>query len=388
MFLNQTKNDELANSWDKVWLGSNYGNHELRVQRSISKIETLIHRDVKFFKGCKVLDAGCGDGTTLLLLKKRFGIEAFGIDVSKQALKRASNLAAQEGVEIQLLEADIRLIPYPSNFFDFILSWGVIEHFNNYGLAIEEFYRVLKHGGTLNLIQPNKLSFGGLQRKYLELTGKWESGGQIEFSGKFLEKLLIRKCFKNISYFAEPAFSDMRFVHYADLFINKLYKIWGHYLYVLASKNKESSVQRSIILIKPDAFQEGLVDEIFLRIQSIGDLSILKKEKFWATREKIEFHHSAHLFKTLGQSLLREKIIKYWLSGPMMRILVEGRDAIDRIHNLVGMTDPAKSPTNTLRYLSHDSLERADHEARAVRNLIHAPRSESEANRDISIWFE
>ena len=387
MFSDKIKSDPLSDNWDKVWLGSNYSNHSLRIQRSTIKIDILISHGVKFLKGLKVLDAGCGDGTTLLLLKNKFDIDAFGVDISKNALKKAAGYAKEVGENIQLIEADTRVIPYSANFFDLILSWGVIEHFNNYEMAISEFSRLLKQRGTLNLIQPNKLSLGGLQRKYLELIGKWESGSQIEFSSAFLNKILIRNGFENIRYFAVPASSDMKFVYYTDLIISKLIKGWGHYLYVLADKRYDSSVQRTMVLIKPDAFENGLVNSILTRIESMPGVTILEREKFIATKKKVELHHSEHLFKSLGASFLRESLVKYWLSGLMLKVLIEGRDVIDRVHDLVGTTDPAKSPTNTIRAMSKDSLDMADQENRAVRNLIHAPRSSIEAARDIGIWF-
>lgn len=382
------KNNELANNWNKVWAGSRYSNHNLRISRSTDKIRTLTCNGVPFFKGCKVLDAGCGDATTLLLLKKKFGIDAFGIDISAEALKKAAYYSKKAGEAVRLIEADTRVIPFQSNFFDVILSWGVIEHFDNYELAITEFNRLLKPGGTLNLIQPNKLSFGGLQRKYLEFTGRWESGSQIEFSGKFLSKVLARNSFYNIRYFAVPASPDMGFVHRTDCLINNVFKNWGHYLFVLADKGHEiTTYQRTMVLIKPDAFDNGLVSSILSRIESLGDLTILRKERFMAQREKVELHHSAHLFKSLGETSLREKLIEYWLSGPMMKVLIEGQNAIDRVHDLVGNTDPRESPPYTIRALSPDSVERADKEGRAVKNLIHAPRSKKEAIRDLGIWF-
>ena len=53
----------------------------------------------------------------------------------------------------------------------------------------------------------------------------------------------------------------------------------------------------------------------------------------------------------------------------MMRILIKGKNAIERIHDLVGNTDPRTSPIGTIRALSRDSVKQADQEGRAVRNL-------------------
>lgn len=382
------ESNELSVTWDKIWKYSHYADHKLRIERAKKKIDILLKNGLPLKPGMRVFDAGCGDGSTLFLLAKEFGIIPVGIDVSEEAIKRAQSFSKKNGVNSEFKCADTRSIPFPSNYFDLVLSWGVIEHFNNYDFAIDEFHRVLKPQGTLNLIQPHKFSFGFLQRLWLQLFEKWESGFQIEFSGKFLKKLLSQKGFTNIEYFATPPFSDIKSVYIADSIVHKFWKGWGHYLYLTATKHQNNVIQMTVVLIKPDAFANNLADRIVTMIESLDDMDILTKEIFTPTKDEVQTHHNKDLFNSLGEPLLREKIVEYWLSGPMMRILVEGKNAIERIHNLVGNTNPRTSPPGTVRSLSKDSIEQADQEGRAVRNLAHTPRSEGEATRDISIWFK
>ncbi|MBI2278704.1 MAG: methyltransferase domain-containing protein [Candidatus Brennerbacteria bacterium] len=382
------ESNELSAIWDKVWKESHYADHRLRIERAKNKISILLKKGLSLKPGMRVLDAGCGDGSTLFLLEKEFGIFPVGIDVSEEAIKRARFFSEKNAVSSEFKRADTRSLPFPSNYFDLILSWGVIEHFNNYDLAIDEFHRILKPQGTLNLIQPHRFSFGPIQRVLLQLLGRWESGFQIEFSGKFLKKLLTQKGFTNIEYFVTPPFPDMKSVYYTDLILHTLWKGWGHYLYLTASKYEDNVLQKTVVLIKPDAFTSNLVDHIIKMIESLHNVNILRKEVFKPTKEEVEAHHNKDLFNSLGEPLLREKIVEYWLSGPMIKILIEGKDIIDRVHDLVGNTDPKTSPNSTIRSLSKDSVERADQENRAVRNLAHAPRSEEEAKRDLSIWFK
>ena len=380
---------DLKRHWNNVWSSSYYASHRKRLERSQNKLNVLFDKgELKIYKGMKVLDAGCGDGSTLSLLRKQFDVESFGIDISDKALEKALLLSKQENLNIEFKKADVRSVPYPSNYFDLILSWGVIEHFDNYELAIDEFYRTLKPGGVLNLIQPNKLSFAPLQRIWLEITGKWESGPQIEFTGRFLKNMLLKKKFKDICYFSEPPFIDFKFTYYIDSVFNSFWKDWGHYLYILGTKKVSSGIDRTILLIKPDAFEENLIEDILSMVNSLDRVVILKKEIFRPDRKDIEFHHSKSFFSSVKETALREKIIDYWLSGPMIKVLIEGENVIDRIHDLVGLTDPSQSSKVTIRHLSDDSIESAEKENRAVRNLAHAPRSKEEAQRDISIWFK
>lgn len=381
------ESNELSAIWDKVWKYSHYADHNLRIARAKKKINVLLKNGLLLKSGMKVLDAGCGDGSVLFLLAKEFEVLPFGIDVSKEVIKRARSFFQKNGIKSEIKHADTRSIPFPSNYFDLVLSWGVIEHFNNHDLAIDEFHRVLKPQGTLILIQPHRFSFGPLQRLWLQLLGRWKYGLQIEFSGKFLEKLLAQKGFTNIEYFVTPPFPDIKSVYIADSIMHKLWNGWGYYIYLIANKHKDSVIQRTVVLIKPDAFANNLVDHIIIMIESLGDVNILRKEVFKPTKEEVETHHNKDLFNSLGEPLLREKIVEYWLSGPMMKILIEGKNAIDRIHDLVGDTDPKTSPAGTIRSLSRDSIKQADQEGRAVRNLAHAPRSEEETKRDLSIWF-
>lgn len=382
------ESNKLSAIWDKVWKYSHYADHKIRIERAKKKIAILLKNGLSLKSGMRVLDAGCGDGSMLFLLAKEFEILLVGIDVSEEAIKMAQSFSKKNEVTAEFKCADTRSIPFPSNYFDLVLSWGVIEHFNNYDLAIDEFYRVLKPQGTLNLIQPHGFSFGPMQRVWLQLLGRWESGFQIEFSGKFLKKMLAQKRFTNIEYFVMPPFPDMKFVYYADSIIHSFWKGWGHYLYLTASKHEYSVIQRTVVLIKPDAFADNLVDRIITMVESLDNVNILRKEMFKPTKKEVETHHNEDIFNSLGEPLLREKIVEYWLSGPMIKILIEGKNVIERVHDLVGNTDPRTSPASTIRSLSKDSVEQADQESRAVRNLAHAPRSEEEAKRDLSIWFK
>lgn len=102
------ESNELSATWDKVWKYSHYANHGLRIERAKKKIGTLLKNGLLLKSGMRVLDAGCGDGSTLFLLEKEFGIFPVGIDVSEEAIKRA-RFFPRKTQSIQSLGAPIRV---------------------------------------------------------------------------------------------------------------------------------------------------------------------------------------------------------------------------------------------------------------------------------------
>lgn len=229
------KTSKLSLAWDEVWRTS-YGCSEERLIRSKEKIDNLLQMGLSFSEGQQVLDGGCGNGINLILLEKMFQVSTFGIDISNKALGVAEKNIADSKSKAVIKLGDVRSIPFPNDVFDIVISWGVIEHFPDYELAIEEFYRVLQPGGTLNLIQPNKFSLRHLKKFYLELTGKWEFGMQINFSPDFLCRLLEQKGFHKVRFVAKPYLRSGGIINSADVWLNRINRYCGYYLYILADK--------------------------------------------------------------------------------------------------------------------------------------------------------
>ena len=119
--------------------------------------------------------------------------------------------------------------------------------------------------------------------------------------------MLTQKGFTNIEYFVTPPFVDIKSIYYADSIIHKLWKGWGHYLHLMAHKRQDDATQRTVMLIKPDAFANNIVNRIIKMIESLDDMNILRKEVFTPAKEEVETHHNKDLFNSLGEPLLREK---------------------------------------------------------------------------------
>ncbi len=96
-------------------------------------------------KALKVLDAGCGIGTSLAALKEEFAIEAFGIDSSKTSIEKAKELHP----DISFDSCDATYLPYNDDSFDGILSECMLTLLPDPKGAISEWKRVLKTGGFM-----------------------------------------------------------------------------------------------------------------------------------------------------------------------------------------------------------------------------------------------
>jgi len=113
------------------------------------RFKTILRLLPKSFS--KVLDVGCGDGTTLSLIKRHYGnFQDFGFDISERAVK----LAKDKGVNAFVQNADDPF-PFPDSFFDVIICSEVLEHLVFPGKCVKEIYRVLRSGGVAIFSIPN-----------------------------------------------------------------------------------------------------------------------------------------------------------------------------------------------------------------------------------------
>lgn len=225
----------LSAVWNQIWSGSNQINYvKLRLFKTADKIKKISEMGLNFTNK-RVLDIGCGNGTTLLYLQKYFGIEGLGIDISNEAIKELRS-SVKEG-HLSFCVGDHRdLRKVDSDQFDIVLSFGVMEHFDEYGLALAEARRVLKKDGKLVLIQPHLLSFGIIQEYCLRLRGRWKFGKQKDFSCFRYQSLLQQMGFKNIKFMTTPPYPDMKITRILDSIVKKIIPFWGHYVYLIAEK--------------------------------------------------------------------------------------------------------------------------------------------------------
>ncbi len=132
-------------------------------------------------------------------------------------------------------------------------------------------------------------------------------------------------------------------------------------------------MERSLILLKPDAVQRGLVGELIARFERRG-LKIVALRLVAVSTELARQHYAVHEGKPFFDSL-----IAYLTSGPVVAMAVEGPQAIQVVRNTVGSTRPAESPAGSIR---------ADYGLCVGRNLVHASDGPETAAQELALWFK
>jgi len=131
-------------------------------------------------------------------------------------------------------------------------------------------------------------------------------------------------------------------------------------------------MERSLVLIKPDAMQRGLAGTIIIRLEKLGlklvALKMLKLDKALAQR-----HYAPHKDKPFFSSL-----VTYISSAPIIAAVFEGERAVERVRKAMGATDPAKSEAGTIR---------GDFGLDIEHNTIHGSDSIATAEEEIRLFF-
>ena len=140
--------------------------------------------------------------------------------------------------------------------------------------------------------------------------------------------------------------------------------------------------EQTLLIIKPDGVKRNLTNEIIRRYEKAG-LKVIKQKIMRASQNLLREHYSAHLGKSFYVGLE-----KFMMEGPVVVILLEGEDAVNKTREITGVTDPSKAERGTIRGdLGNDSLKKADKEGRSIRNLVHASGNKEEAKKEIKLWF-
>jgi len=111
----------------------------------------------KFLRGKKILDIACGVGYGSKILHDAGSYEIYGCDISNESIKYAKNNFGDKNTNFQIMDAGN--IGFKDESFDCIISLETIEHLQNYQMAFQEFYRLLKKDGMLIISTPNKNRF-------------------------------------------------------------------------------------------------------------------------------------------------------------------------------------------------------------------------------------
>lgn len=137
-----------------------------------------------------------------------------------------------------------------------------------------------------------------------------------------------------------------------------------------------TSVEETLVLIKPDGVARNLIGEIIARIEAKGyqvvDLKLLQ-----ADRELLGQHYAEHEGKPFY-----EPLVSFMESGPLVAIRVAGNRVIEGFRSLAGTTDPTTAAPGTIR----GDLAR-DWGLAVQQNLVHGSDSPESAARELALWF-
>jgi len=136
------------------------------------------------------------------------------------------------------------------------------------------------------------------------------------------------------------------------------------------------SVERTLILVKPDGVRRNLIGEVIRRVENKGyNITALKMVQ--ADRSILAAHYAEHEGKPFY-----EPLVEFMMSGPVVAIIAEGNRVIEGIRKLAGATDPTVAEPGTIR----GDLAR-DQGTKVVQNIVHGSDSAESAAREIGIWF-
>lgn len=176
------------------------------------------------------------------------------------------------------------------------------------------------------------------------------------------------------------------------------------------------NTERTLVILKPDAVEKGLIGEIITRFEKVG-LKIIAVKLLTAHKDLMEKHYPddrKELWVGIGNKTLDNyrdldmdpkeslgtadayeigKMVRVWLmdylmKGPVLAIVLEGTHAVELVRKMAGHTLPLLAAPGTIRGdYSYDSSYLANSNKRAIENLLHASGTKEEADYEIPLWF-
>ena len=131
-------------------------------------------------------------------------------------------------------------------------------------------------------------------------------------------------------------------------------------------------MERTLILVKPDAFAANLSGEIIAHFERKG-LQLAAMKMMTASRELAEAHYAEHAERPFFGEL-----VDFITSGPLVAMILEGDHAVTAARQVIGATDPIEATMGSIR---------ADYALEVGRNMVHGSDSDESAAREASLFF-
>jgi nucleoside-diphosphate kinase len=130
---------------------------------------------------------------------------------------------------------------------------------------------------------------------------------------------------------------------------------------------------RTLILVKPDAFERNLTGEVIARFERKG-LKLVALKQLTAGEELAKEHYAEHVERPFFGEL-----VTFITGGPLVAAVLEGPRAVEAARQTIGATDPVEAAT--------PGSIRGDYGLEVQSNLVHGSDSEESAAREIALWF-
>jgi nucleoside-diphosphate kinase len=131
-------------------------------------------------------------------------------------------------------------------------------------------------------------------------------------------------------------------------------------------------MSRTLILVKPDAFERGLTGEVIARFERKG-LRLVELKQMQIDEKFAGVHYEEHTEKPFFGEL-----VEFITRGPLVAIVMEGPSAVETARQVIGATDPLEASPGSIR---------GDYAVEVTFNLVHGSDSDESAEREIEIWF-
>jgi nucleoside-diphosphate kinase len=131
-------------------------------------------------------------------------------------------------------------------------------------------------------------------------------------------------------------------------------------------------MERTLILVKPDAFARNRSGEIIARFERKG-LQLVAMKMMTASRELAEAHYAEHAERPFFGEL-----VEFITSGPLVAMILEGDHAVTAARQVIGATDPIDATMGSIR---------ADYALEVGRNMVHGSDSDESAAREAALFF-
>lgn len=148
-------------------------------------------------------------------------------------------------------------------------------------------------------------------------------------------------------------------------------------------------MERTLIILKPDTVQRGLVGEVIARFEKVG-LKIVGCKMVKPDDEHYHYHYEniSKMISRRGQKGF-EVTLKMMQEGPVIAIVLEGIESISLVRKMVGTTEPKEATPGTIRGdYAHISFTQANKKDQGIANIIHASGDAEEAKQEIKHWFD